>query len=127
MRPYLKDAAYISAVCDRRATNVVYPPKMHPRTLGVVTARLGDSVWVQSKNNRSGRDKPRTGEDAARTLAGVERNGVCLEFRRAHPGAISGHRGWTGTLIGAQLVRPVSTQSWSLRNCAIVLASQMPQ
>ena len=39
----------------------------------------------------------------------------------------SGHRGSMGTLIGEQLVRPVSTQSWSARNCAIVLASQMPQ
>src|SRR5229473_1515195 len=44
-----------------------------------------------------------------------------------HPGYEPGHRGSMGTLIGAQLVRPVSTQSWSARNCAIVLASQMPQ
>jgi hypothetical protein len=58
-----------------------------------------------------------------------ERRTACLGFRCAYPGysAVSAHRGWVGTLIGAQLVRPVSTQSWLVRNCAIVLASQMPQ
>src|SRR5215469_3595074 len=37
------------------------------------------------------------------------------------------HRDSRGILIGAQLVRPVSAQSWLARSWAMVLASQIPQ